>query len=301
MSIYTDFLLPYWQIYKSVFIFDLLRYAIGAGGVYLAINLALSRWKPRHNIREKTPPLRQIGRELIFSLRTVAIFAAIGSTIGIGASVGWFHIYLTVAEFGLVWLISSSLILIIAHDAWFYWAHRVMHHPRLFRRFHRVHHLSHNPTPFTAYSFDAAEAVINAVYLPLILLLIPAHPIALLVFTGHMMLRNALGHSGYEVFPADTQGRPIFGFLTTVTHHDMHHAHAGYNLGLYFTWWDKLMNTEHPDYMAQYAGKAPRLRLSPATPALLFCYGLAAAAAIAASAARQGLSFGRDGHKRRGP
>ena len=63
-----------------------------------------------------------------------------------------------------------------------------------------------------------------------------------------MMLRNAIGHSGYELFPANRNSRPLFDWMTTVTHHDLHHAHAGYNLGLYFTWWDRLMGTEHPDY-----------------------------------------------------
>jgi sterol desaturase/sphingolipid hydroxylase (fatty acid hydroxylase superfamily) len=28
----------------------------------------------------------------------------------------------------------------------------------------------------------------------------------------------------------------------------MHHEHAPRNFGLYFTWWDRLMGTEHPDY-----------------------------------------------------
>lgn len=30
-------------------------------------------------------------------------------------------------------------------------------------------------------------------------------------------------------------------------HHDLHHAQAGWNYGLYFTWWDRLMGAEHPN------------------------------------------------------
>ena len=120
-----------------------------------------------------------------------------------------------------------------------------------------MHHRSHNPTPFTSYTFDLGEAVVNAVYLPLILLVLPAHPSAILIFVTHMMLRNAIGHSGYELFPANRHGRPLLGWMTTVTHHDLHHEHAGYNLGLYFTWWDRLMGTEHPDYLKAF-GQAAR-------------------------------------------
>jgi sterol desaturase/sphingolipid hydroxylase (fatty acid hydroxylase superfamily) len=33
----------------------------------------------------------------------------------------------------------------------------------------------------------------------------------------------------------------------------LHHAQAGWNYGLYFTWWDRLMGTEHPEYYARFA------------------------------------------------
>jgi len=148
--------------------------------------------------------------------------------------------------------VASTLGLIVLHDAWFYWTHRLMHYPPIYRRFHRLHHKSHQPTPFTSYSFDVGEAMVNAVYLPLVLLFVPAHPIALLIFVSHMMLRNALAHCGYEIFPARADGKPLIGWMTTVTHHDMHHAFAGKNLGFYFTWWDRLMGTEHPDYIAAF-------------------------------------------------
>jgi Delta7-sterol 5-desaturase len=34
-----------------------------------------------------------------------------------------------------------------------------MHHPRLFRYFHRTHHRSVTSTPFAAYAFDLPEAL----------------------------------------------------------------------------------------------------------------------------------------------
>jgi sterol desaturase/sphingolipid hydroxylase (fatty acid hydroxylase superfamily) len=72
----------------------------------------------------------------------------------------------------------------------------------------------------------------------------------------HQIARNTIGHSGYEVFPARRDGRPMFDFLTTTTHHDLHHATARSNYGLYFTWWDRWMGTEHADYYARFARAA---------------------------------------------
>jgi len=236
------------SLYADVFGGDLLRYFFGAGGVYLAINFALSRRLEDQKIGERNIPAGQISREIRASLRTVAIFAAAGTLIALGNQSGVMTVYPQVSDYGVAYFWISTAILIVFHDAWFYWTHRALHYPPLYRRFHRLHHRSNRPTPFTSYSFDIGEAVVNGVYLPLILLVLPAHPLALLIFVTHMMLRNALAHCGYEVFPAGRDGRPLFGWMTTVTHHDMHHAYAGKNLGFYFTWWDRWMGTEHPAY-----------------------------------------------------
>lgn len=247
------------QIVLATLTHDLLRYVIGAGGVFVLINIALAGALRNRKIRTQRPRAAQALREFTVSLRTVLIFAATGIGIALGAQSGLFDIYDDLSDRGWLWFLASLVLIIVAHDAWFYWTHRAMHHPRLFRRLHRMHHRSHNPTPFAAYSFDIGEAALNAAFLPLFLLLVPMHPAALLIFVTHMMLRNALAHCGYEVFPADTRGRPLFGWLAGVTHHDQHHANARYNMGFYFTWWDRLMGTQHPDYLAKFAQVAPRL------------------------------------------
>lgn len=246
---------------------DLIRYLAGAGGVYLLINLALARQLAGRRIRAVRPGWRQMRREFVVSLRTVLIFAANGTAISWGAVTGFLPVYDQVAAGpfgdgpgqGWPWLALSTLMVILAHDTWFYWLHRLLHHRAVFRHAHGLHHRSHNPTPFTSYAFDGIEAAGHAIFLPLFVAVVPMHPLALLIFAVHMMLRNAIGHCGYELFPAGADGRPLIGWMTTVTHHDLHHAHGQYNFGLYFTWWDRWMGTEWPEYeraFRQAAGRA---------------------------------------------
>jgi sterol desaturase/sphingolipid hydroxylase (fatty acid hydroxylase superfamily) len=64
--------------------------------------------------------------------------------------------------------------------------------------------------------------------------------------------------------PARRDGKPLFDWITTPTHHDIHHAEAGWNYGLYFTWWDRLMGTEHPGYHARFAAAASHTLRLPA-------------------------------------
>lgn len=232
---------------------------MGAGGTFLVVNTLLAGWLARRQIRDERPDWRQMSREIIASLRTVLIFSLVGLVIALSERLGWLAIYEDPLERGLPYFLFNLAVLIVLHDAWFYWTHKIMHRPGLFRWFHRLHHRSHNPSPWTSYAFDASEAAVNAIYLPLALLLMPTSLLAAFLFVAHMMLRNAIGHCGYEVFPARRDGRPLIGWLTTVTHHDLHHARPRWNLGLYFTWWDRLMGTEDPTYPAAFAravGKA---------------------------------------------
>ena len=241
------------SVYAHIVQFDTARYLIGAGAVFLIVNVLLARWLRGRKIRPRSPDGRQMRREFLTSLRTALVFAACGMSIWALRGTGLIDVYLDPAERGWAYFAFSVVALIVLHDAWFYWTHRLIHHPKLFRRVHRTHHKSHNPSPWTAYSFDISEAVVNGSYLTFALLLIPASPLAIFLFLWHMMLRNAIGHCGYEIFPSLRSGRPMFDWMTTVTHHDLHHAQAGWNYGLYFSWWDRLMGTEHPLYHEKFA------------------------------------------------
>jgi sterol desaturase/sphingolipid hydroxylase (fatty acid hydroxylase superfamily) len=117
---------------------------------------------------------------------------------------------------------------------------------------HRVHHKSKTPTPWTAYAFAPPEAVLEAGILPVAAFLLPMHEITIFLFVTHMIVRNVIGHAGVELFPGWWLQAPLLKWVTTTTHHDLHHSHGGYNFGLYFTWWDKCMNTEHPEYADRF-------------------------------------------------
>lgn len=232
---------------------DLTRYAIFAIGTWFVLWVALAPLLRGRKIRQATPPARQLLTEFACSIRSIAIFSTVGLITFALAHAGLLTGPRLAAGLGPAWFWISLVLMVIAHDAWFYWTHRLIHDRRLFRTFHRRHHRSNNPSPFTAYSFDLGEAAINALFVPIWMLLVPTRWEVVGLFMLHQIVRNTIGHSGYELFPAGKEGRPLLPFLTTVTHHDLHHAQAGYNYGLYFTFWDKAMGTEHPDYEVRFA------------------------------------------------
>lgn len=240
----TELLLVWSGIYAA----DLARYALAAGAVWLVL------WKwfrdtlgPRRLDPDYPDPM-QIRREIRNSMLTVLIFSATGFVVWLMHQAGWTRIYTGVAEFGWGYWLASVVLIVIAHDAYFYWTHRLLHTPLLFGRIHAVHHGSRNPSPWAAYSFHPFEAFIQAAFLPLVVAVVPVHASAIFLFTLHMVVRNCLGHSGTEIFPLDAAKRGWAYWSTTVTHHHLHHARARGNFGLYFSWWDRLCGTEDPLY-----------------------------------------------------
>ena len=187
----------------------------------------------------------QIRREIRWSLMSAFIYGAPAGLVAWGwQEKGWTRIYSDVGEQPLWWLPVSVLVYPLLHDTWFYWTHRWMHWPRLFRAAHAVHHASRPPTAWAAMSFHPIEAVTGAVVIPLLVFLIPIHYGALLVVLTVMTVMGVTNHMGWELFPRFLVDGRAGAWLITASHHHRHHQQYGCNYGLYFRFWDRLCGTD---------------------------------------------------------
>lgn len=248
----NELLHVYLSAWPTIWAMDTARYLVGA--TLMASTLALF-WRAglgRRKLQARAPADGQRRREFLASLRTAFIFSLLGAIVAVGDHQGWITIYKNFRQAGPLYLVLSLALMLVAHDTYFYWAHRAMHHRRLFALFHRTHHLSRTPTPWAAYSFAIPEAVVHGAFVPLFLLIVPMHGLGLLAFGIVQILRNVMGHAGAEVHGAAFGPGRWLGWNNTTTHHDLHHEAGRYNYGLYFRWWDKLMGTEHPDYRRKF-------------------------------------------------
>src|SRR5215813_3065280 len=173
------------------------RYLIVAG-------LAFAAWYPRRargKLQPTMPAGAQIRREIAYSIAAILIFGLINAVIfGYGIAPHT-QLYWKVTDHGWLYFWLSIPLMILAHDAWFYWTHRLMHTRALFRAFHGVHHLSRNPTPWAAYAFHPYESVVEALGVVVIFFIMPSHPMALLIFQTISTVINVYGHLGYELYP----------------------------------------------------------------------------------------------------
>jgi sterol desaturase/sphingolipid hydroxylase (fatty acid hydroxylase superfamily) len=148
-------------------------------------------------------------------------------------------------------VLSFPLVLVV-HDAYFYWTHRLMHAPALFKFFHWEHHKSQAPTVFTAYSFAIPEAIVQGLFGVFYVAFFPCIFATLIFFQFVEILHNLLIHSGVDPFPRTLVTHPRWGWLAGPTYHDLHHRTARGNYGLYTRFWDRLCKTEHPDFVRLY-------------------------------------------------
>jgi sterol desaturase/sphingolipid hydroxylase (fatty acid hydroxylase superfamily) len=246
------------QIWWASLSRETVRYAIFAVATWALLWIVLKGPLRARKIREHSPAAGQLLVEFIVSLRSIAIFATVALAQSYMSRAGAYPLTHVALQWGPAWLWASLLLMILGHDAYFYWTHRAMHDPRLFKAFHGRHHRSHNPSPFTAYSFDLSEAAVMASFVILWPFIVPTPWEVIPLFILHQIVRNTLAHCGYELMPATSGGRPLLDWLTTTTHHDLHHAQSDSNFGLYFTWWDRWMKTENPDFDTAFARSAFR-------------------------------------------
>lgn len=141
--------------------------------------------------------------------------------------------------------LGLSILSIVLFDAWFYWAHRLMHWPPMFK-FHRLHHKSIAPTPWSNYSDDLVDATVHQGFLMLAPLILPIPPVILIAHRLYDHINGQIGHAGFEYFAGPTARHP-WPFLCT-TFHDQHHSRFHYNYGNFFSLWDRLCGTIAPDY-----------------------------------------------------
>jgi sterol desaturase/sphingolipid hydroxylase (fatty acid hydroxylase superfamily) len=228
------------------------RYFVFAGIAWLlAFVWFRKRWW-RRKIIQRLPSSGDMRREMGWSALTAVIYGLVGAVTLWLAWFGWTQIYFKIGQHSRAWFWSSIVIGIFVHDAYFYWTHRLMHHPRLFRWFHRVHHESTNPSPWAAYCFGPLEAVVQAGIFPLLVCIMPMHLIAFMLFMFWQIFFNVLGHTGFEYYPRWLIDSWVGKFLNTPTHHVQHHEKLRGNYGLYFNYWDRLFGTNNPGYEARF-------------------------------------------------
>ncbi|MEP6700011.1 MAG: sterol desaturase family protein [Bacteroidota bacterium] len=227
--------------------FAIVRYLLSAGSAFLLCYYPGVKFLKKFKIQPAMPKKKQIRHELIYSFSTVFIFSVVGIAVYFLYVNGYTTLYTKIPEHGWGYLFISLGIMLIIHDGYFYWTHRLLHTKWFFKKVHIVHHRSINPTPLAAYSFHPLEALLESLIVFPFIIIFPVHIIVFLFFTFLVIITNVIGHLGFEFVPKKIRNSYFGKLLTFSTHHNLHHQKSNKNFGYYFTVWDKIMKTLQHD------------------------------------------------------
>jgi lathosterol oxidase len=241
----------FFRVLPNVFLFDGGRYVIATTLMMIVLWLVHRTALRVRIIQGRRAGVADYRREITASFVSVCTYGAMG-TVALWLRSNGYAANNYPGEASALTIAGFVMVLLLVHDAYFYWTHRALHSKRLFK-WHRLHHRTVTPTPYAAYAFDWREAIVQA-FMPIAwICVVPTPNMAMFIFLGIMIARNVWGHSGTELHHAGFADHWFWGLFTTATHHDLHHSGGfGSNYGLYFTWWDRMCGTEHPRYREIY-------------------------------------------------
>ena len=237
----------YIKLYVLILGIYLAIYFLFAGAMYQVFYVLKKDQMRSRKIQTRYPDKKVMVREIKWSVFTMMILSFISTIVISSVLNGHTPMYYSINDHGWLYFLGSIVFCIFINDGYFYWVHRFMHLKAVFPKIHRIHHLSHTPTPWSIFSFSPAEAFILYAIFPVFVFFIPLHPVALAVIVVYNMINNISGHLGHEIVPLKLHRHWLLKYSNTVTHHELHHAKVKCNYGLYFNIWDRLMGTNHPD------------------------------------------------------
>ena len=195
-------------------------------------------------LHRKKLKAKQYQKEMYWSAISGLIFGAFAVLLFYMYLQGYTLLYLDIEVYPLWYMPISCLLFLCLQDTYYYWIHRWMHLPKVYKYFHLVHHKSIQTSVFTAFSFHPLETILQAAFFPVVLLILPIHLYAFLIVLSVMTISATINHGGVALSPSGKFGNWLQKIVIGAKHHDKHHTKFNYNYGLYFTFWDRLMKTE---------------------------------------------------------
>ena len=146
----------------------------------------------------------------------------------------------TTAAENPIWFVACLILLPIWSAFHFYWIHRLLHVPVLYRHAHSLHHRNVNIGPWSGFSMHPTE---HLLYLSSLCIhwIVPTDPIVVIFHVVYLGPAAATTHTGYEELLIKDKKRLALGTF----YHQLHHRYYECNYGNQEMPWDRWFGTFH--------------------------------------------------------
>ncbi|KAI9294356.1 hypothetical protein K502DRAFT_324881 [Neoconidiobolus thromboides FSU 785] len=148
---------------------------------------------------------------------------------------GYSLLYIRYCDYSLSYLFASIFMFLFFTDFFIYWIHRGLHHPKVYKSLHKLHHQILVPTPYASHAFHFLDGYLQSIPYHLFVFIFPFHKYLYIGFFIIVNLWTVLIHDGAYFNDGE--------IINSTSNHTMHHLYFNVNYGQYFTIWDKLFNS----------------------------------------------------------
>ncbi|MEM9045906.1 MAG: sterol desaturase family protein [Pseudomonadota bacterium] len=152
------------------------------------------------------------------------------------------------------WFVAMFLIIPIWSSFHFYWVHRLLHWPPLYRAAHALHHRNINVGPWSGISMHPIESFLFYTTF-LFHWVVASHPVHFLFHAYYQSLGPVLSHSGFEGLVVRDKKQLEMGTF----YHQLHHRYFECNYGTMEMPWDRWFGSFHDG--SEEGTKAARTRM----------------------------------------
>ena len=181
----------------------------------------------------------QVLDNMFWTLVTAPFFATFYETVLMWAYANGIAPYIEFADHP-VWFIAILLIIPHWQGMYFYWTHRALHWPPLYKHVHLWHHKNVNTGPWSGLAMHPVEQMILMGDV-LFFLVLAAHPIHVICLIQSHLISAPTSHTGFEGLAL---GKKRSFRLGDYFHH-LHHRYFDCNYGTTDMPWDKWFGTFH--------------------------------------------------------
>ena len=139
-----------------------------------------------------------------------------------------------------IWFAVMFILIPVWSSFHFYWVHRLLHWPPLYRVAHALHHRNVNIGPWSGISMHPIEHILYFSSFA-IHFVVASHPLHFLFHAYFLALNPAMSHSGVEGIEVKGKSRIRLG----VFYHQLHHKHFKCNYGTVEMPWDRWFGSFH--------------------------------------------------------
>jgi len=237
---------PDWIAVLQIWLRNLILLSVFAGGLHVY----LYRWRVQGKKRKFDPRdlarshkafmfRSQVRDNMFWSLASGVTFWTAYEVLYYWAAANGYAPGLTFAG-SPVWFVAWFVLIPLWSSMHFYWVHRLLHWPPLYRAAHALHHRNINIGPWSGVSMHPIEHVLYYSNI-LIHFLVPSHPLHVLFHMHVQNLSPVCSHSGFEsLFVKDQRQIGLGDFF-----HQLHHRYFECNYGTAEMPWDQWFGSYH--------------------------------------------------------